>query len=53
MKVGIYCRVSSLTQKKEGYSLQNNTKLKSIIDFQSNFEELPQNNTSTTKSSKK
>ena len=23
MKVGIYCRVSSLTQKKEGYSLQN------------------------------
>ena len=35
------------------FELQNNTKLKSIIDFQSNFEELPQNNTSHSKNSKK
>ena len=43
----------SLSDYITNFELQNNTKLKSIIDFQSNFEELPQNNTSTTKSSKK
>ena len=43
----------SLSEYISNFELQNNTKLKSIIDFQSNFEELPQNNTSHSKNSKK
>ena len=43
----------SITKYIEDFEIKSNTKLNTLLDFQSNFQKLPSNNITTDKNSKK